>query len=487
MTSHLTRPRAAVAAGLGIALAASLLGGAAAQASPHDDPIVLDTGHVDLMWATKNQSGEAQLAVNSDDHGTKASEEVVFHLKPSVAQRTANADAIAALGIENTDSFYLAPERYAPGQLFIGFGFDTTSYAVDSIDIERTISNFEGPGDFALWYSTEGSAPLLSTATGATSFVSYGYHEHANWGFSAEGTYSFDISAKITDRATGNVVTTPAQRYTFAVGETVEHNDPAPGAVTLSVTGLAHHYHTGDVAKLTAVQSPAPVSDHFHWFTRESEQAGWTAVEGAYGDSYGFIVTHEHEVKAVLYNHAHEAIAETEPLQIEIDDHGNTPGIGPEVSVTHPVSQGALTVSVAPGHWDAELSDLTLNAEADRLVATGEVAGITVTDTRTENLGWNANGRLRAFVTVDGDDLDGKYLGWAPKVISTSDHQVVNAGSAVAPGFDAGTGIKGWSGLGTAAAGSSLGTAVLGADLTLEAPTNTPVGEYRGVLLLTVI
>lgn len=77
-----------------------------------------------------------------------------------------------------------------------------------------------------------------------------------------------------------------------------------------------------------------------------------------------------------------------------------------------------------------------------------------------------------------------KYVGWTPKVVSGAQ---AAAGAAVAPGFIDGNGIKGWSVLGTAAAGSSNGTAVLGADVRIEAPTTTEIGDYTGLVLITVI
>ena len=63
----------------------------------------------------------------------------------------------------------------------------------------------------------------------------------------------------------------------------------------------------------------------------------------------------------------------------------------------------------------------------------------------------------------------------------------MNAGGVVAPGFTEGTGIKNWSVLGSAAAGASAGTAVLGAAIQIEAPTTTEVGDYTGIVLITVI
>jgi hypothetical protein len=90
-------------------------------------------------------------------------------------------------------------------------------------------------------------------------------------------------------------------------------------------------------------------------------------------------------------------------------------------------------------------------------------------------------------VTVDGAVLDGASVGWAPKVDASAGGQTVSAGAAVAPALSGGNGIKAWSVLGSAAAGSSVGTAVLGADLRIEAPTTTEVGEYSGIVLITVI
>ncbi|MFM9745886.1 hypothetical protein ACKI2C_50885, partial [Streptomyces brasiliscabiei] len=82
----------------------------------------------------------------------------------------------------------------------------------------------------------------------------------------------------------------------------------------------------------------------------------------------------------------------------------------------------------------------------------------------------------RELGTVDGAIIDGKHLGWTPKVLSGS----ATPGDSVSPGMTGGSGIKEWSLLGTAPAGSSTGTAVLGADLRIEAPTTTKVGDYAG-------
>ncbi len=487
MTSLLTRPRAAVAAGVGVALAASLLGASAAHAAgPYDGLIVLDEGHADMFYLKKDASGAPQLLLHSDEYGDHAPEDYLIHVRPSVHQRTAGASVASLLGISNGSAYYLGPQTNLPGHLFLGFGYNTTvadGWTSGSIDVTHTLSNFDGAGDLVLWQSgDEGPEAWISSVTGDWDFTSPASHEHLAWGFTELGEYSFDVTSTFTEGGVEHV--TGTQTYTFYVGEELPQ-DPA-GPVTVEVTGVAAHYHAGEIAVLTAAVTGSD-EDHFHWFTRPNATADWIVVPGALSGTYGFAVTSEHQVKAVLYDHDHEVIAESDPVQIAIDDHGNDPVIGPEIAVGYEEAEGALVVSVAAGSQRAELSDLVLNSAADRLVAEGAIDGITVTDTRSGQLGWTANGRVRGLVTVDGATLAGRYLGWTPELLSSGDGQNVTAGAHVNPGFIEGNGIQAWNALGSAAAGASMGTAVLGADIRIEAPTTTVDGDYTGVVLITVI
>lgn len=486
MTSLLTRPRAAAAAGIGVAMIASLLAAAPAHAAgPFDDRTVLTQGHADVFYITKDAAGAPELTVHTDEFGNVDPGDALIQLKPSVAARTAGANAAALLGVDPGSTYYQAPIDPEVGQLFLGYGFNTNAYPAGSINVTHTVTDFEGPGTFAAWRnSAEGPVAVLHTGQDLLSFTSPANHAHLAWGFTEEGQYSFDVTSTFT--VDGQLQTAGPETYTFYVGETLpEDPGPPPGDVSLAVTGAAAHYHTGNVASLTAEVTGSDES-HFHWFTRADAGAEWAVVPGALGSTYGFVVTGEHQVKAVLYGHDHSVLAESEPVSIAIDDHGNTPGIGPELAVSLNPTEGALVISVAPGGERSELSDLTLNAAADRYVSSGEITGVTVTDTRSGELGWQASGRVRELVTLQGAVLDGKYLGWTPKVLSTSG-AAASAGAAVAPGFAEGTGIKGWSTLGSAPAGSSTGTSVLGADISVEAPTTTTVGDYTGVVLITVI
>lgn len=487
MTLTTSRPRAALAAlGASAVLLSSLLGSSAAQAAgPYDGRHVLSQGHADGFYLEKDTAGEPSLVLHSDEFGNHPATEFVVHAKPSVASRTAGANVAGVLGVPAGDTYYLLPQTNQVQQVFLGFGYDTNSYAAGSIDVTHEISNFDGPGTFAAWQNSEdGPVEFLNTGKNTVKFTSSANHEHLNWGFTAEGAYTFDVTSSFVEK--GMHKHAGPVTYSFFVGEQLPGDETPSGPAKLTMSGLAAHYHTGNVASLTAEQQPAGTSDHFHWFTRATADAEWVAVDGAYSATYGFVVTGDIEVKAAIYGADHALLAETEPAAVHVDDHGNTPGTGPELAVSLAKEQGALAISLAPEAKRSQLTPMQLNEAADRYVSEGAITGITVTDTRQGDLGWNANGRVRDLVTVDGSVLKGKYLGWTPKVVSSSEGQSVTAGPAVTPGFEQGAGITGWSRLG-ASSEKSRGTAVLGADVRLEAPTTTEVGDYTGVVLITVI
>jgi hypothetical protein len=213
-------------------------------------------------------------------------------------------------------------------------------------------------------------------------------------------------------------------------------------------------------------------------------------VPGALGGSYGFIVRtadNGTEVMAKLYDHDHTVIAESDPVTVVVDDHGNSPIEAMTITATLPVSEGALVVSVPEENRDVNLGDFALTASADKYVAKGEMGAVHVTDTRSGNPGWTVNGRVRTFTTVDGAQLSGSHLGWAPKVLASSPNQQVTAGASVDSVLSGGTGIQAWRTLGSASSGAGIGAAQLGGDLTLEAPLDLATGTYRGLLILTAI
>ncbi|ACU38603.1 hypothetical protein Amir_4775 [Actinosynnema mirum DSM 43827] len=487
-TRHRKRRYAAVASMTALGLALGSLGGVAVA---QDARQVVSDGHVDLFHVDAQNSTYSLGAHTST--GAVAPENLVVHAKPSVASRTVSA-AIASLPgwKAQGETYYLLPQTSQAGQVFAGFGY--SSNVPQGTSVTYTLDGVTGPGAFALWQNGEDgpNAFLASADGGPKSFTSAADHEHVNWGFTEQGDYAVAVRATVAPPNATPVDLAPVT-YTFRVAEDLPSQQPEPNepvATKLSISGLAGHYHAGGVANLTAVQEPATGEDHYHWFTRAQGETDWSVVPGALSGRYGFVVRtadDNREVMVKLYDHDHKVLAESAPVVIDVDDHGNDPVNGPTITATLTEQQGALTVSVAPENREVDLGELALTAEADRYRATGALKPITVTDTRSENPGWSATGRVRSFTTVDGQVLGGFHLGWTPTVVSSSQGQTVTPGAPKESGFTSGNGVGATSELGKAAAGAGRGVAQLGADLKLDVPVDTTPGAYRAMLILTAI
>ncbi|MER5464610.1 Ig-like domain-containing protein [Streptomyces sp. NPDC002668] len=163
-------------------------------------------------------------------------------------------------------------------------------------------------------------------------------------------------------------------------------------------------------------------------------------------------------------------------------------GVTASQDITTTVQSGALVISVDNPH--VTLPSPELNANGDLLTTTGAINPVTLTDTRAGNPGWSVSGQLTDFSDGGTHQINGQNLGWTPKVIDKGASQTVTAGAAVAAAngvapADAGTaGLKSSRSLAT---GTGLGTAHVGADLALNAPTSTVAGTYTATLTLTAI
>ncbi|WP_447002007.1 choice-of-anchor M domain-containing protein [Saccharothrix isguenensis] len=485
------RHTAALASVTALGLALGSLTGTAHAEAPYADKQVVSEGHIDVFYVDVVDS--AHTLVAHTGAGNVAPADLVIQAKPSVASRTVSATIAGLPGWKpQGETYYLLPQTSQAGQVFGGFGY--SSAVTRGTSVTYDLDSVEGPGALALWQNSEdGPNVFLASAEGGPkSFTSVADHEHVNWGFTEQGEYRLTVRAAVTPPG-GATTQLPPVVYTFFVGEELPQDptpDPGTPATQLTITGLGAHYHAGGVAALTAVQTPPTGEEHYHWFTRAAGEVEWSVVPGALTGKYGFVVRtadDDREVKVVLYDHDHKVIAESAPVVVDVDDHGNDPVNGPTITTTLSAQEGVLAISVAPENREVDLGALTLNPAADRYTAAGALKPITVTDTRADNPGWNASGRVRAFTTVDGQQLGGRYLGWTPTVLSSSANQTVTAGPQVASGFTAGTGLATWSQLGTAAAGAGRGTAQLGAGLSLEAPADLAPGTYRALLILTAI
>ncbi len=128
--------------------------------------------------------------------------------------------------------------------------------------------------------------------------------------------------------------------------------------------------------------------------------------------------------------------------------------------------------------------------------ASGRLNQVTIVDTRDGDIGWTANGTMGTF-TSGPNTFSGSQLGWTPKKTDDSASftdsdgvvydQAVTAGPGVAPNTPNATGLSSGRQLGSALAGSGLGTGVLDARLKLLIPVTKKAGTYTGILSLTAI
>ncbi|MFB9369445.1 Ig-like domain-containing protein [Kitasatospora sp. NPDC001664] len=166
---------------------------------------------------------------------------------------------------------------------------------------------------------------------------------------------------------------------------------------------------------------------------------------------------------------------------------GPTPPSPVFETITTSVAPGALVISVAG--TNVTLPPLALNSTSTLYSTGGAIQTVTVTDTRAGAPGWSVSGQVAQF-NSGANVINAQNLGWAPSLVSKGDGLKVTLGGTVNPANAVEANDSGPYGLKssrTLATATGLGTAKLGADLTLLAPTSTQAGTYQGLLTLTAI
>ncbi|WP_078392801.1 metal ABC transporter solute-binding protein, Zn/Mn family [Shouchella patagoniensis] len=109
-----------------------------------------------------------------------------------------------------------------------------------------------------------------------------------------------------------------AEHESHSHGE--EMNQAESGSV--QIEGVADHYHTGDDIELTAELTGDENYDHWHWYERENANEEWIAVSGQFSETFTLEAPEESfEIQAVIYDNNHNVYAESEPVEINIDNH----------------------------------------------------------------------------------------------------------------------------------------------------------------------
>ncbi|MGI5149640.1 choice-of-anchor M domain-containing protein [Plantactinospora sp. CA-294935] len=483
-----SRPRGiGVLVTVGAVIAGTLLAPAAASAA---ERVVLAKGHTDAV-DVHYADGALSLKVNDDTiepSVIRDPADVTFQVLPGAEAPVPDDDRFAFLGPAGT-AIWLLPMTQDPELLWPGWNTTTLASGVFTGDqVRLSLLDVQGPGAVNVFTQDVFGGPIVKFRSddGLPDVIDVPVHTHAhaNWAFSALGSYTLTFQADATLAGGGTVSTGPVD-YSFVVGELP---DPTP-QTELSITGLAGEYQPGETVTLTAVQTPPSELDHYHWFSRCQGAEDWTVISGEGGAGYSFTATRELndcQYLVRLYDSDHNVVDSSPPVTLRVATAPSTPGASQTITASIDGTQGGLVVSVDPDDRAVVLPPARLNAAGDRWESTGELRPVTVTDTRTGGPGWNVSGQIPAnFTGPDGATFGADRLGWTPRILSQGTGQGVVAGPAVGPA--SGGGLAASSVLGSAPNGAGRGTAQLSAELQLSLPTETAAGTYTSTLTLTAI
>lgn len=210
MLTRLRLPRALVAIALLLAMFAA--------AAPVARALTLTEGHIDAFYVTSDLT----LALK-DDAGLHAPEDVTLAI-PASAYREETA---AILG----EGAYFLPQAQDPDLIWPGW--DTTE---SGTPLSIQFLDVQGPGSVYLFSQGTfgGTAPLLDgdsleLTSGSAIPQDHPGHVHANWAFTAPGTYTMTVKAVAPDGRETNTAT-----YRWVVGDVEEAEEETATATTAS-------------------------------------------------------------------------------------------------------------------------------------------------------------------------------------------------------------------------------------------------------------
>ena len=148
------------------------------------------------------------------------------------------------LGTGASDPIWVLPANNVGGLPFFGVATEELESAVFS-DVTFEMTGFSGPGEFASWQGN--ASPLYWQTIGGIGVdpgddvfdFGVGVHDHVSYGFSQEGVYNVEVTAK-ADFVAGGFVT-DVETLRFVVGSATAIPEPgsfaalAFGMVVLSV------------------------------------------------------------------------------------------------------------------------------------------------------------------------------------------------------------------------------------------------------------
>jgi surface-anchored protein/MYXO-CTERM domain-containing protein len=147
--------------------------------------------------------------------------------------------AVPFLGTGALDPVWVLPQSNTSGLPFLGIAAEELS-ASDFASATISLTNLNGPGQVALWQSSGFGANVIwrsndgLTAADLLNLVIEG-HDHYNLGFTAEGVYELELTAR-GDLVGGGFVTDVGV-FRFAVGSSTVIPEPS-GCAALAVAAV---------------------------------------------------------------------------------------------------------------------------------------------------------------------------------------------------------------------------------------------------------
>ncbi|MGC3955507.1 MAG: choice-of-anchor M domain-containing protein [Propionicimonas sp.] len=238
------RLRAGLAA-IALTLLAGLVSPGSAVAAPtpvvDDTPISFETGHIDTFNLALNADGSARLTLKEDVTGSQVlhtPESVELYVKPAAWVTGAPASFLPPGA---PSELYLLPLTQDPNLIWPGWdsGGVGAEYGSDA-DVDIAISAVTGPGEVYLWTTSAFGSPSRLLVDGwklpGVIHQTQLAHVHANWGFTAPGTYQLTVRATVTSQDGTRTSTTQTGSYTFVVAERTELTPQPPSQQGNAVT-----------------------------------------------------------------------------------------------------------------------------------------------------------------------------------------------------------------------------------------------------------
>jgi surface-anchored protein len=199
---------------------------------------VLSSGHVDIFEAEYEElipgSPELHLGVHNDDGHFEPGDVILLVKREAYTNTTGLPSTIT--DILGANAWILPADTEAANALgVIEAGIGRVGEFPDASAVTFTLlaAGESNPGNFVLFNPS--NTIRLSTAGTNIRTSSFGLtlsHLHWNWGFSAPGTYTFDMQASYLDPDAG-LLLSPVETYTFEVQAV-----PEPSAIALVTLGF---------------------------------------------------------------------------------------------------------------------------------------------------------------------------------------------------------------------------------------------------------